>query len=176
MLTTRVRSMGWRLALAIGVALTTGCSGSGPRSGGGGATVKTEVVNYATSPASVLVVAGVRTSEAPGMVSIAGSGVSPLQPNKRSMIAVNVPQRSAGEFNTRGVVRVRVEGVGASWEQPRVVWYEIVGPMPVVLRVKDGTRPGFLQIEKGPGADLTRVELVPKEWWPQEVITPAPGK
>ena len=175
MVTTCVRSMGGMLAMALGLALVTGCSGSGAKSGGG-ATIKTEVVNYATSPASVLVVAGVRTSEAPGMVSIAGSGVSPLPPNKRSMVAVNVPPSSVGEFNSRGVVRVRVEGVGASWEQPRVVWYEIVGPMPLVLRVKDGTRPGFLQIEKGPGADLTRVELVPKEWWPQEVVAPAPKR
>lgn len=175
MVMTCVRSMGGMLAMVLVLALLGGCDGSGAKSGTG-ATIKTEVVNYATSPASVLVVAGVRTTEAPGMVSIAGSGVSPLQPNKRSMVAVNVPQRSIGEFNARGVVRVRVEGVGASWERPRVAWYEIVGPMPIVLRVKDGTSPGFLQIEKGPGADLTRVELVPREWWPQEVITPAPAK
>ena len=174
-MTTCMRSMGGMLLLALWLALGAGCSGSGTAKSTG-VVIKTEVVNYASVPASVLVLAGVRTSEPPGMVNVAGSGVSPRQPNKRSMVMVGVPQKSADEFKGRGVVRVRLEGVGASWEQPRLAWYEIVGPMPIVLRVKDGAQPGYLDLEKGPGSDQTLVKPVPKEWWPREVATPAAKK
>lgn len=153
--------------LAFAAALTGCSSGQKPA----GPVLGTEVVSYASSPASVLVVAGVRSAEPPGMSPVAASGVSPLQPNKRSMIRVQVPQKSAADFQSKGIVRVRVEAVGTSWEQSRVAWYEIVGPMPVVLRVYDG--PGsYLRLEKGPGSDQTRLEAVPKEWWPREAPAP----
>jgi hypothetical protein len=124
-------------------------------------------VNQTDSPVRVTVVVGERTATPPGigstywgqpqMVAPGGSYKALIQETKPYGVGFLFPD------NQDLVVRFKLETAGATWEEGKAAWYEVVGVLPDTVWMLPNAA-GAPGVEVATG----RVEVVPKDWWPKQ--------
>jgi len=127
---------------------------------------QTAFINQGDAPIRVTVVVGERLATPPGIGSTFVGQPQMIAPGGTyNAVLQEKKPYGAGFLFPEGedlVVRFKVESSGATWEAATAAWFEVVGPVPVTIRLLPGDGVSNAAGEGG------RIELVPAEWWPEE--------
>jgi len=128
---------------------------------------KASFINDTAAPVRLSIVVGERSENPPGMGTTYSAEPQVIGPGGTYLALIQERKPYGVGFlfpdNMDLVVRFKVESAGATWEPSQFAWYEVVGPMPEVIRL-------FPNQAGAPGVRLStgRVELVPQDWWPKD--------
>ncbi len=159
------------LAAAVGVASLTPAGCAAKRKARESQSVdrtyaRTSFINDSGTSVRVTVVIGERTKTPPGVGSTYRAQPQLILPGGTYAALVQERKPYGVGFlfpdNQDLVVRFKVESAGATWEPTQVAWYEVVGPVPESIRLLPN-QAGAAGVQPSTG----RVDIVPREWWPQ---------
>lgn len=146
------------LLLTLAAALT-GCNSG---YSGGDRILSARIENATSVPVVATFSVGERLSQAPGMRELVSASTSIIPAGSSIDYTMRCPPgyRVDRESGLRGVARVKIETVAATWDAPSFAWFEAVGKFPSSLKILGA--PDALSLTASDG----RMEPVPREWWP----------